>query len=136
MSSIADTTHESAEEWWEELGAAAGYHSHPVCRWRDLKKFSDETLVDRLMQGETGSRRDLEDTRQDIEYLVEYARRGREAAEELEGLWEATVACFEKGDVVGALEALRAARRVEDEYGDWPSTRDLAERLGFDLDDV
>jgi hypothetical protein len=65
----------------------------------------------------------------EIEGLVDLAKRTREAADSVCGQLEEAVECYEAGDLDGCVEALRSARNEETDHGDDPATSELANKL-------
>lgn len=140
----ADTAHETAEEWWADLGyhvttEEMGDICHPICEVDDLGDC-DEDLVRKLLARDSAVNecptdeggRDLVSAYSD---LVAYAREAWAAATTIAGLLETAVAAYHRGDLEAVLAALDEASQVENEYGDDPATWSLRSRLIEDEDD-
>ncbi len=115
LRSEADTSHESAEEWYDSLGYyvadlkgnEAKYH--PVCPFEEVERFSPSGSAE--------------------EALLEYARKAKETAEVVVEALEEAVEAYHQGDEASVREALRRASRLEKQYGDNPAARQLSRQL-------
>lgn len=124
----ADTHHESAEDWYGSYGdhistERAGDVTIQAVEYDWLDDEDDDAVAARLRAEDDRLSED------EALALVERARDVREAADSIEGLLDEAVAAYERGHVQGVIEALDEASREEDDHGDDPATRDLAERL-------
>ena len=108
LAADADTSHESAKDWWESLGYSEDDCVHPVCGWDELADYEPTD---------------------DEQGCLEYGRQAKDDAEAIEAELEAAVAAYRAGDYQECRERLVAASHAELKYGDDPATRELAGAL-------
>ncbi len=115
LASRADTSRESAEEWYRSLGhhvsTEGGDICHPVCDMGDVDEYQPRSEAE--------------------EELLEYARRARDAAQSLAKALHGAVIAYDHGDgnVAAVVAELEWARRIETDYGEATATNNLAANL-------
>ncbi len=128
----ADTTHETAEDWWDGYGwhlsteesgditlQAVGY---------DLLD-SPEAAIAALQQKHPRLGED------EAEAIVEMAFKIKEAAEAIESLLKQAVEAYTSGDLVAVIQSLDKCRSLESQHGDSPATKSLQEQLLLEDED-
>jgi|GEM_PF-3172636 len=137
----ASTAHESAEDWWSDLGHCVhtyeGYDEvHPLAQWDDIVPLLDASLDDEEVRSRL---RDLAGYKpcQAETALIEYARLALDAARSVEGALRRAVDAYGRQDVAAVLSALDEASSVEMEWGGDPASSALrAALVGEDGDDA
>ena len=135
----ADTSHESAEDWYDSYGAhVSTERGGDVCvqavdyDWLDE---DDDAVIAKLIEDKTylpkheEAEYQCDITEDEAASIVALARWVRESAEEIEGLLNDAVKAYESGDLAQTIEALEAASRQEGNHGDDPATKALTEQL-------
>jgi len=124
LTANADTTHESAIDWYSSYGWHLSTESGDVTLqaveygWLDDE---DDAAVVALLMGE--ERKLKED---EAESIVEMARHVRSMADAVEGLLDSAVEAYDSGDFEACRDALLEAYKAESDAGDAPATQHLA----------
>jgi len=137
----ADTLHQSAAEWWDDLGyhvSTQGYdEAHPLAQWDDIVPLLDGYTLDEEVREHLHNLAGYEPCEAQAEIaLIEYARLALDAARSVEAALRRAVDAYVAGDLVAVLEALDEASSVEMEWGDDPASSALrAALVGDHADD-
>ncbi len=128
-----------AEAWWKALGYTPdGHHVHPILPWAD---FGGDYDRDELVKMATGkiSVPQTDDTAADVAIvwdtatqLVDYAIRGREAAEAIAEATDRAIEAAARNDQAEVVSALKDSYSAESEWGDEPETQRVAAALGYE----
>jgi hypothetical protein len=127
LNNSADTTHETAEEWYESYGGhiATSEAGDVViqsigCDWLDE---ADDSVVDLLMASKPLM------TIEEAYCLLALARSAYDIAVTVCGLLDDAVEAYHAGDIDEVRRALSDARAAELEAGDAPATQSLWSQL-------
>jgi hypothetical protein len=107
-------SYEAAVDWYNCLGFhteddEGNQATHPVCPFDSVLDFEPKNQAERK--------------------ALDYAIRAAKVARALEDYFESAVGCYEEGDGEAVRTILQTASALEQEYGDDPATRDLADKL-------
>lgn len=125
----ANTDHESVAGWYGNYGAQSFTESYGDIEVQAVDaewlaaELGSKTIAAKLR----ASRPNLTDD--EVEGMIDLARRVWGAAEGVVADLERAVAAYKAHDLDGVLEALRSARSQESDHGDDPATSNLAAKL-------
>ena len=122
----ADTTHESAEDWYSSYGAHISTEGHgdlvvQTVEWDWLE--DGEKIIPRLKSDHEKL------TTDEAKELIALAKRVRSAAKEVVSCLEAAVEAYDAGDLDECVAQLDAASSVEQDHGDDPASKSLRTAL-------